>query len=223
MLCTANSLEADIGGSYAPSVSFGANLKRLRLQRQLKAKDVAKGLGIKQGSYSDYERDRRGLPEGPTLLKFAKYYAVTIDELVRGVDADYDRLVVELDGVGFRPTAEKNFDALTPPVSPPEVLDRLYYSPLGGRAHADAASGGGTADRLSEPTTANDAEVQQLLGLENLYDLLGQLDRSASTIRIVSDALRARLATGSPGTDATERDGRSANVRRPKARRGARQ
>lgn len=96
MTCANNSLGVDTATRYSQRVSFGKNLKRLRAQRQVAAKTVAAALGIKQGTYSDYERDRRGLPEGPTLLRFAKYFCVSLDELIVGIDAEYDALTREL-------------------------------------------------------------------------------------------------------------------------------
>lgn len=96
MSCEESQLESEPCYGYALRVSFGSNLRRLRLQRSLKSGEIAADLRIKQGTYSDYERDRRGLPEGPTLLKFAKYFRVSLDELLEGIDAEYDRVVAEI-------------------------------------------------------------------------------------------------------------------------------
>jgi len=71
-------------------VSFGQNVRRLRKQSGLSQGDLAAKMGVKQGTLSDWERDRRGLPEAPTLLKVAKAMGCSVDDLLVGVDADYD-------------------------------------------------------------------------------------------------------------------------------------
>lgn len=48
--------------------------------------ELADALGVKQGTLSDWMRDRRGLPEGPTLIKFAKSLDCSVEDLIAGVD-----------------------------------------------------------------------------------------------------------------------------------------
>jgi transcriptional regulator with XRE-family HTH domain len=136
MASATNSLEVDRAARYSQQVSFGRNLRRLRSQRQVAAKTVAAALGIKQGTYSDYERDRRGLPEGPTLLRFAKYFCVSLDDLIVGIDAEYDALTRELRAESTHVWAvpsqrdaateeiEKIDRGMTQSVTPPGVKDR---------------------------------------------------------------------------------------------------
>jgi transcriptional regulator with XRE-family HTH domain len=73
--------------------SFGENLKRLRKARSLKSKDLAARAKVARSVWSGWENDRRGLPETPTLLKVAKALRCSIDELLTGVDPDYDAVV----------------------------------------------------------------------------------------------------------------------------------
>lgn len=53
-------------------------LKDLRLKNKLKQQDIAKYLGIKQNTYSQYENEQRQIPI-PLLVALAKYYKVTVD------------------------------------------------------------------------------------------------------------------------------------------------
>lgn len=97
MLCNElqrTTLESEDTGSYAQPVSFGQNVKRLRKAHGLQAKELAEQLGVKGGTLSDWERDRRGIPEGPTLMRFAKILGCPIDELLVGVDPEYDEIVI---------------------------------------------------------------------------------------------------------------------------------
>jgi transcriptional regulator with XRE-family HTH domain len=77
---------------YGGMSTFGQNVRRLMRERHLEPSDLTSTLGVKQGTLSDWMRDRRGVPEGPTLLKFGKALGVTVDELISGVDSDYDRV-----------------------------------------------------------------------------------------------------------------------------------
>lgn len=90
-------LEDERHHGYAlPSVAtFGQNVRRLMEARGLEPKDLLDALGVKQGTLSDWMRDRRGLPEGPTLLKFAKTLRCTVEELIDGVDPDYAAMLNE--------------------------------------------------------------------------------------------------------------------------------
>ena len=88
-------LERYVWRGYAEahvSTSFGKNVRRLMGASGLTQQDLVSALGVKQGTLSDWLRDRRGLPEGPTLIKFAKALRVTVGELIAGVDEEYDLL-----------------------------------------------------------------------------------------------------------------------------------
>lgn len=89
-------LESEDVHDYAHPVSFGSNVKRLRKARGMKAMDLAEQLGVKGGTLSDWERDRRGIPEGPTLIRFAKTLGCSLDDLLAGVDPAYDEIVIGL-------------------------------------------------------------------------------------------------------------------------------
>jgi transcriptional regulator with XRE-family HTH domain len=76
--------------------SFGANLKRARLAAGFrKAKDFALALGVKPPVVSEWEHDKGGLPETPTLLRIAKATGTSVESLLVGVDPEYDHLLAE--------------------------------------------------------------------------------------------------------------------------------
>lgn len=56
-------------------------LKDLREDNDLKQKDIAEYLHIKQNTYSQYENGQRQLPID-ILIKLAKYYNVSTDYLL---------------------------------------------------------------------------------------------------------------------------------------------
>lgn len=73
-------------------------LKELRLEHKLTQEEASKIANVSRSSYTHYETGRR-TPDIDTLLKFAKYYNVTIDYLLGNdvivesnvVNADLDR------------------------------------------------------------------------------------------------------------------------------------
>lgn len=82
--------------------SFGENVKRLRKTAGLKGKDLAVQVGVKPSVISGWENNRSGLPETPTLFKLAKALKCPIDELLDGVDEQYDTLMRHLVEGGLR-------------------------------------------------------------------------------------------------------------------------
>lgn len=111
MLCfkdlKACSLEAEPVRGYAVHVvgSFGRNVKALMKLRDVSQETLQTALDVKQGTLSDWLRDRRGLPEGPTLLKFAKVLKVRVEDLIVGVDPEYDQICQSLSAGTARPHA----------------------------------------------------------------------------------------------------------------------
>lgn len=65
---------------------FSTRLKLLRKQEQLTQKELAKQIGIKQNSYSDWETGKNE-PSLENLVKLAKILDTTIDFLL-GVDRE---------------------------------------------------------------------------------------------------------------------------------------
>ncbi len=56
-------------------------LRDLREDRDLKQKDVAEYLNIRQNTYSQYENGQRQLPID-VLIKLSKYYGVSTDYIL---------------------------------------------------------------------------------------------------------------------------------------------
>jgi len=77
--------------TIGPMPSLGENIKRLRVGRGYQTQRAfAVALGVEQSRLSDWENNRYGLPETPNLLKIAKVLGVSVDELLAGVDPEYD-------------------------------------------------------------------------------------------------------------------------------------
>jgi len=71
---------------------IGGNIKRARLAAGITTQtELAKRLGVPQPQLSDWENGRYGTPDVTTLLKIAATIPCTLDALVKGVDASYDR------------------------------------------------------------------------------------------------------------------------------------
>ena len=60
---------------------IGDILKELRLKRQLTSEQLCERLGIKGGSYRNYERNDRK-PDYDTLVKLADFYGVSTDYIL---------------------------------------------------------------------------------------------------------------------------------------------
>lgn len=60
---------------------IGDVLKKLRIEKDLTSDELCKEIGIKGGSYRNYERNDRK-PDYDTLCKLADFYSVTTDYLL---------------------------------------------------------------------------------------------------------------------------------------------
>ena len=85
-------------------VSLGQNIKRLRMAAGLSTqRALADRLHVPQPQVSDWENDRYGALETQTLIKLAKVLRCSIDELLDGVDPDYDQVREEREAVDAEP------------------------------------------------------------------------------------------------------------------------
>jgi len=75
---------------YSP-VSFGRNLRRCREQAGLDQTTLATLCGVKQGAVSNWERGK-AFPQPTALPKIASILGVTLDDLLQGIDEDYDTM-----------------------------------------------------------------------------------------------------------------------------------
>ena len=84
-------------------VSLGQNIKRLRWEAGLQTqKALADLLGVPQPQVSDWENDRYAVLETLTLVKIAKGLRCSVDQLLAGVDPDYDRVRETAATAGYR-------------------------------------------------------------------------------------------------------------------------
>jgi transcriptional regulator with XRE-family HTH domain len=81
------------GYNSAHVSTFGGNVRRLREAAGLKGVDLAARVKVTPPVVSGWENGRTGLPETPTLLKLAKVLHCSIDDLLAGVDQEYDAIV----------------------------------------------------------------------------------------------------------------------------------
>lgn len=66
-------------------MAFGDNLKKLRQEKGLRQKDLAKIIGVSSGAIGMYENNKRA-PDFETLKKIAKYFQVSTDYLLDIID-----------------------------------------------------------------------------------------------------------------------------------------
>ncbi|MYD70364.1 MAG: helix-turn-helix domain-containing protein [Acidobacteria bacterium] len=84
---------ASVATCTLPAVSFGSNIRRLRSAVGIRTqRELADRLGVPQPQVSDWENDRYAVLETGTLLRLAKALHCSVDQLLSGVDPDYDRV-----------------------------------------------------------------------------------------------------------------------------------
>ncbi len=107
-------------------VSLGQNIKRLRWEAGLQTqKALADLLGVPQPQVSDWENDRYAVLETLTLVKIAKGLRCSVDQLLAGIDPDYDRVREAAVAAGHQPAnADSPSEALAdvPVVAEGETL-----------------------------------------------------------------------------------------------------
>jgi transcriptional regulator with XRE-family HTH domain len=99
--CANSSIAKNCAESYVLSVpisAFGRNIKRLReaLDPPLNGRELGEAIGRDGPTISKWEHGEGGLPETPTLFRLAKKLKAPIDEILAGVDEDYDALCRDL-------------------------------------------------------------------------------------------------------------------------------
>lgn len=68
---------------------IGKKLKELRKERKIKQSDIAKALNLTRPAISQWENDLRD-PDIANIKALAKFFNITIDELLENSDYDYD-------------------------------------------------------------------------------------------------------------------------------------
>ena len=101
-------------------MSLGQNIKRLRCEAGLhRQKALADLLGVPQPRVSDWENDCYAVLETLTLVKIAKGLRCSVDQLLAGVDPDYDRVR----GAGAGAQTLRVGSALAPSVEIPVIAE----------------------------------------------------------------------------------------------------
>ena len=73
-------------------MSVGRNIKRLRLEAGIwTLRAFAKRLGVLDPQLSEWENDRHAMLSVSTLVRIAKVLRCSVDDLLVGVDPEYDR------------------------------------------------------------------------------------------------------------------------------------
>lgn len=115
-------------------MSLGQNIKRLRWEAGLRTqKELADLLGVPQPQVSDWENDRYAVLETLTLVKIAKGLRCSVDQLLAGVDADYDRIRQDAGVTGVEPAQDEL--SVEAPADVPVVAEG--YAPPEGNAEQD--------------------------------------------------------------------------------------
>ncbi|HIF9241029.1 TPA: helix-turn-helix domain-containing protein [Photobacterium damselae] len=68
-------------------------IKRLRLSRNLNQDDVANAINIAKSTYIKYEKGNQS-PQLETIEKLAKFYGVSITELIESKEPDLDKRLI---------------------------------------------------------------------------------------------------------------------------------
>lgn len=79
--------------AYAEAVSVAANLVRLRETAGISQSELGRRIGVPATRIWDWEHGRYKLPDIKTLMRLAVALQVSIDELIGGVNADYDAVI----------------------------------------------------------------------------------------------------------------------------------
>lgn len=120
-------------------MSLGQNIKRLRIAAGISTqRALSDRLHVPQPQVSDWENDRYGTLGTQTLMKLAKALRCSIDELLDGVDPDYDQvreareaIDVEPKRIDFGADATRNLPVVAEGAATPAGIARAAGAPPG--------------------------------------------------------------------------------------------
>lgn len=72
--------------------TFGQNFRELQKRSGKTGVEIANELKVGPPLIAGWRNDRAGLPETPTLFRIAKVLHCTVDELLQGIDPEYDSI-----------------------------------------------------------------------------------------------------------------------------------
>lgn len=202
----------------AARMGLGENIHRRRLEGgHRNAAAFAREIGVSPGTLGDWEKGRYTKLRLDNLLRIAKAIPCTIDELLEGVDADYDAVVIGR-AESTQGTFQKKNGSVTTPVTQDEAQWAPTYAPtesadIGGPqtppGRGEATLGTQTSSRVQESETAD--------ALRRLH-LLKQILDATNTIRAAVDGLGTRAHLESSPTPQSEHPTRHPHLRRRTAR-----
>ena len=135
-------------------MSLGQNIRRLRWSSGLRTqRALADLLGVPQPQVSDWENDRYAVLETKTLVRIAKGLRCSVDQLLVGVDPDYDR-VREVDREPDAEPAHVDFAVETPADIP--VVAEGDALPEGAAADDRESERAGVVQWVSRPGDLRD-------------------------------------------------------------------
>jgi len=204
--------------------TFGENVRRLREAKGLQARQLADQVDVAPSVVSAWENDRKGLPETPTLFKLAKALDVGVEELLEGVDADYEtqrqiRLKVSL--TKLRSSTDK-LGSLIPAIESGLLPKEFAYALLDDfesklRALKSAAQ------ETAAPSNDERPETQAATRLAQIY-----LDLTPQSRRLLNEMAELLLASQqqpapapSPGEISENEDSTDAGSKHIRKARGA--
>ncbi len=142
-------------------MSLGQNIRRLRRDAGLDTqKALADLLGVPQPQVSDWENDRYSVLETLTLVKIAKGLRCSVDELLVGVDPDYDRVREACGVAGAAP--ERIESPIVTPAGIPVVAEG-DASPAGLSWDDRGAERTGVVHWVSRPRDLRDPDAYGIL------------------------------------------------------------
>lgn len=172
--------------------TVGDNIKRLREEAKMTQSALAEKLAVRQPQLSDWEQNRFGIPKIQNLFKIAKVLNASLDDLLLGVDPEYDTARAER----------------TSPVMPgtEDVL-------TGNRQSSSAAAGGSgvvsASDRRVESTSSSHAETGT-----RIIELAAKISELAGTLGDESGNHVSRTRRTPPDSGDHVSDGHSTPRRR---------
>lgn len=107
---------------------FGLELRRLRAQKQLSQKEMARAIGVSPAYLSALEHGRRGMPSWPLLQKIIGYLNIIWDEadhLQRLALISHPRVTIDTQGLSPQATELANLLAMRISELDEERLERL--------------------------------------------------------------------------------------------------
>ncbi len=204
-----------------PSVSIGGNLKRLRERAGMTQDALGRAASVKQSDISKWEKKGQ-VPTIPPLLRLASALSVSVDDLIEGVNPDYDRVIASAKSTQDENPHVKNQYGMTYPDTPPAVQDTHTLrssGDVGVFSNADTATA--IPHRLAQ-SDAVEIDSHQLREIDRRVGIVAQLDEAAATIASIAAAVRHSLETPARRRAKTQRADSHQSVPRREARRGGR-